>query len=81
LAIKIDSFIDLADYKAEVQRLIDWVKSSPTMPGHKKIYLPGEIEEEIRQQREAEGITLEESTWEGIVAAAKSVNVPVPAID
>ena len=50
------------------------------MPGHKKIYLPGEIEEEIRQQREAEGIALEESTWASIVEAAQSVNVPVPAI-
>jgi hydroxycarboxylate dehydrogenase B len=80
LALKIESFIDVADYKREVQRLIDWVKSSPTMPGHKKIYLPGEIEEEIRSQREADGITLEESTWASIVEAAQLVNVPVPAI-
>jgi uncharacterized oxidoreductase len=80
LAIKIESFIDVAEYKGEVQRLIDWVKSSPVMPGHQKIYLPGEIEEEIKQQRAADGIQLEESTWNEIVAAAQSVGVPVPKI-
>jgi uncharacterized oxidoreductase len=80
LAIKIESFIDVDEYKREVQCLIDWVKSSPTMPGHKKIYLPGEIEEEIRQQREAEGISIEDSTWSEILAAAQSVNVPAPEV-
>lgn len=79
LAIKIESFIDVDEYKREVQRLIDWVKSSPTMPGHKKIYLPGEIEEEIKAKREAEGIPVEESTWEDILSAAKVVNVPAPS--
>jgi uncharacterized oxidoreductase len=80
LAIKIESFIDVDEYKREVQRLIDWVKSSPTLPGHKKIYLPGEIEEEIKAKREAEGIPVEESTWNEIVSAAQSVNVAVPAV-
>lgn len=80
LAIKIESFIDVAEYKREVQRLIDWVKSSPTMPGFKKIYLPGEIEQEIKAQREAEGITLEESTWANIVEAGELVKVKAPEI-
>jgi uncharacterized oxidoreductase len=80
LAIKVESFIDVDEYKREVQCLIDWVKSSPTMPGVEKIYLPGEIEEEIKQKREAEGIPLEESTWASIVEAAQAVNVPAPEI-
>jgi len=79
LAIKVESFIDVAEYKKEIQRLIDWVKSSPTMPGVDKIRLPGEIEEESKAKREAEGIYIEESTWNDILAAAKEVNVPVPA--
>ncbi len=80
LAIKIESFIDLDEYKREIQILIDWVKSSPTMPGTKKIYLPGEIEEEIKQKREADGISLEESTWQDILAAAQDVNVAAPVM-
>jgi len=80
LAIKIESFIDLDEYKREIQILIDWVKSSPTMPGTKKIYLPGEIEEEIKQKREADGGSLEESTWQDILAAAQEVNVAAPVM-
>ncbi len=78
LAIKIESFIDVADYKREVQRLIDWVKSSPTMPGVDKIRLPGEIENETRAKREVEGIYIEDSTWDDIVAAAGEFNVALP---
>ena len=78
LAIKSESFIDVADYKREVQRLIDWVKSSPTMPGVDKIRLPGEIENETRVKREVEGIYIEDSTWDDIVAAAGEFNVALP---
>lgn len=80
LAIKIESFIDVADYKKEVQRLIDWVKSSPTMPGVKQVYLPGEIEEERRRKHEAEGITIPDSIWQGLVETATELGVAVPAI-
>lgn len=80
LAIKIESFIDVAEYKAEIQRLIDWIKSSPTMPGVDRIYLPGEMEEETRRQREAEGIFVEEKTWQALTACAKEQGVPVPAV-
>jgi uncharacterized oxidoreductase len=80
LAIKVESFIDVDEYKQEIQRLIDWVKSSPTLPGVNKIYLPGEIEEETKQKRMADGLNIEESTWANILEAAESVNVPVPTI-
>ncbi|MCB0105414.1 MAG: Ldh family oxidoreductase [Caldilineaceae bacterium] len=80
LAIKIESFIDVADYKKEVQRLIDWVKSSPTMPGVKQIYLPGEIEEERRRKHEAEGITIPEGIWGDLVGIAQELDVAVPAV-
>ena len=80
LAIKIESFIDIDEYKREIQKLIDWVKSSPTMPGVDKIYLPGELEEEIRHKREAEGVYIEEKTWQTLVAAGNELRVPVPAV-
>lgn len=75
LAINIESFIDVDEYKREVQRLVDWIKSSPTMPGVDRIYLPGEIEEEKRRQREAEGIYIEASSWNEILSAADELNV------
>jgi uncharacterized oxidoreductase len=79
-AIKIESFIDIDEYKKEVQRLIDWVKSSPTMPGVEQIYLPGEIEEKSRVKKEVTGIDIPDSIWNEIVKVANELKVPTPAV-
>lgn len=79
-AIKIESFIDVDEYKQEVQRLIDWVKSSPTMPGVDQIYLPGEIEEKSRAKKEVTGIDIPDSIWNEIVKVANELKVPVPTV-
>ena len=78
LAIRIESFIEPDEYKQEVEKLVDWVKSSPKMLGVKKIYYPGEIEEDRRQQRLAQGIPIEESTWSRIVESGEAVGVSAP---
>lgn len=78
MAIKIESFIDLEEYKKEVGILIDWVKSSPKMPGFDKIYYPGEIENETRKQREVEGIYVEDATWNAILEVGRELDVSPP---
>lgn len=75
IAIKIESFIDIQEYKGEVGKLIDWVKSSPTMPGVEKIYVPGEIEDELRRKRQSEGVYIEAKTWEEIQHTARELGV------
>jgi uncharacterized oxidoreductase len=80
LAIKIESFIDIDEYKREIKILSDWIKSSPTMPGVKQIYLPGEIEQENRRRREADGIFIEDSTWNELTKTADALNVAQPAV-
>ena len=80
IAIRIESFIDPDEYKQEVEKLVDWVHSSPKLPGVRRIYYPGEIEEERRQQRLADGIPIEESTWTRIVETGDAVGVPAPAV-
>lgn len=80
MAIKIESFIDVDEYKQEVQKLIDWVKSSPKIPGVDRIYFPGEIELEKQRQREAEGIFVEDSTWNNLLALAGELQVPEPGV-
>lgn len=78
IAIRIESFIDVDEYKQEIERLVNWVHSSPKLPGVERIYYPGEIEEERRQQRLAGGIPIEESTWNRIVETGDEVGVPAP---
>jgi uncharacterized oxidoreductase len=79
-AIKIESFIDPADFKRETRTLVDWVKSSPTMPGHAKVYVPGEIEEETRARRLASGLPIEETTWTEITRTAAELGLAVPTL-
>ena len=59
--MKIESFVEVDEFKSEVRKLIDWVKSSPKMPGVETIYVPGEIETETRRKRESEGVYLEDA--------------------
>ena len=80
LAIKIEAFIDPAEFKRETRILVDWVKSSPTMPGIDHIYVPGEIEDEIMQQRANDGLNIEDATWDALIQNANDLNVAVPAI-
>lgn len=77
LAIKIESFIDPNEYKQEIQRLSEWVKSSRTMPGVERIYLPGEIEEERRLQREANGIEIPDKVWNAICETASDLDIQI----
>ncbi len=77
LAIKIESFIDPDEYKREIGKLVSWVKSSRTMPGIDRIYIPGEIEEDSFKQREAEGIPIPEKVWSTIEEIAAEVEVEI----
>jgi uncharacterized oxidoreductase len=81
LAMRIDAFIDPDEFKRETRILVDWVKSSPTMPGVNQIYVPGEIEDEFLQQRSRAGITIEDETWDALTQTAHNLNVAVPALE
>lgn len=78
LAIRIDGFIDVDTYKEEIESLIEWVKSSPAAPGVKQIYVPGELENEIRQARERDGILLEDTVWRQFLDLAAELSLPIP---
>lgn len=80
LAIRIDAFIDPEEFKRETRTLVDWVKSSPTLPGVRQIYVPGEIEDEIMQQRTNAGLQIEDETWEALARNATDLKVAVPTL-
>jgi len=58
---------------------VDYVKSSAKMPGVREILVPGEPEYRRMEQREREGIYVEEGTWEQICACARDVGYAIPA--
>jgi uncharacterized oxidoreductase len=60
----------------EVNRFIDYAKSSPKVSVDGEILMPGEIEERNRVRRKRDGIELDETTWGQIQATARSLGVP-----
>lgn len=56
LAIDIEKFMPLAEFKERMDQLIDRLKAGRLAPGSTGIMLPGEIEYNTRQRHMAEGI-------------------------
>ncbi len=74
-AIDIDSFIPLDEFRGRMGQLIDQLKSSRLAPGSSGIFLPGEIEYTLKQQRLRDGIPMTAVVVEGINALAEELGV------
>ncbi|HLW65229.1 MAG TPA: malate/lactate/ureidoglycolate dehydrogenase [Gemmataceae bacterium] len=64
-----------AEFAAEIERFIAWVKSSAKVQPDGEILMPGEIEERTKAQRLRDGIVIDETTWSQILQTARSVHV------
>ena len=80
LAIRIESFLPLAEFHEEVQALLAWVKDAPPIPGHQAVRYPGEPEEMARQVAIARGVPLSAAIWERLGGCAAECGVPLPAL-
>jgi hydroxycarboxylate dehydrogenase B len=63
-----------------VLHLISWTKSSPPLVLGGQVLLPGEIEEETRAERMANGLPIDNETWRRIGATAASLGVDIPKV-
>jgi uncharacterized oxidoreductase len=59
----------------EVSRFMAWVRASPPRRPDAPVLLPGEVERKTRAARLAEGIPLDDKTWDDLMAAAASVGI------
>lgn len=57
-AIDIEAYMPVDEFKARMGELIDQLKSSKLAPGSTGIFLPGEIEHNLKQRRRQEGIPM-----------------------
>jgi uncharacterized oxidoreductase len=79
IAIDIGAFVDPAQFRAEVEDLLRYLKSAPTAPGVEAIWYPGEPEALEQERRERDGIPLEDETWRQILALARELGIAVTA--
>jgi uncharacterized oxidoreductase len=77
LSIYIDpeKFAEDQPYHDEINRYVDYVKSSQTISPDGTIYMPGEIEAATRADRAANGIDVADTTWQQIYDTAQSLGV------
>lgn len=76
-AIRVDAFVPIDEFKSEVGRFINYVKSADKAPGFDEILIPGERSWRNRVRREAHGIDVEDATWAQICDVAKDLNVKI----
>ncbi|MDD0839037.1 malate/lactate/ureidoglycolate dehydrogenase [Curvibacter sp. HBC61] len=66
-----------AHFEAQAAAFVDWLRQSPPAPGTEGVQLAGEPERTTRAERLRDGIELDATTWQEIVAAAHKVGAPV----
>ena len=64
-----------ANFAAELERFIAWVKSSAKTTPDGDILMPGEIEERTKARRRRDGIDIDETTWSQLLETARSVGL------
>ena len=78
VVIDISAFVEPSEFLAEIDELLAYVKSAPTAPGVAAIMYPGEPEAVTQQQRESEGIMLDEKTWRSVITLAHELGIDAP---
>jgi uncharacterized oxidoreductase len=73
LAIKVDAFRPLADFTTEVDALAGRLRATPPAPGFAQVLVPGDPEEATERERAANGIFVEDETWNQIQAVAREL--------
>jgi len=75
MAIDPAGFTPLQDFKARVDRLIDYVKASRKRPGVEEVFIPGEIEWRTMEKRLKEGIPVDDPDWQALSKTAKELGL------
>ena len=77
-AIRVDGFRQLSEFKASMDDLIRRIKNSSKLEGFDRIYIHGEKEFEMAEQREREGIPLDAEVALDLETMAKDLGLRVP---
>ena len=62
-------------FEHEMKAFIEWVKASPPQPGYDHVRIAGEPERETRAQRLAQGVPVDETTWNEMLETAKKLGL------
>ncbi len=78
-AIDIATFTDVAQYKQTVDDTVAGIKALAKAEGASEIFVPGEPEDRVREERAKDGIPLPVGTVQNMKSVAQRFGVPLPA--
>ncbi len=79
VAIDIGTFTEVEKYKEHIDNMIDGIKSLPKAEGFDEIFVPGEPEWRIWEERTRKGIPLPEKTAENLSKLGERLGVKLPS--
>ncbi len=69
-----------AQFEAQAAAFLDWVQASPPREGSGAVQVAGDSERRHRAQRSVQGVPVDTTTWQEILAAAASLGVEPAAV-
>lgn len=78
-AWRIDAFRDVAEFKAEMKRMVDHIRATRPAPGRERVMVAGDPEHAARAEREVHGIPLDAESIEQLTKLGEEVGTPFPA--
>lgn len=67
ILIDLERFGSLDLIKAQVEGIVTYMKDTPLREGYSEVLYPGEFEIRNRRQRRADGLYIEDATWDGVI--------------
>lgn len=75
MAINVDAFLPIQEFKNRVDQLVQKIHSAPRAKDVERIYLPGEIEHLYERKRRPEGIPLPETVYQDLLQIGRKLNI------
>jgi LDH2 family malate/lactate/ureidoglycolate dehydrogenase len=77
-AVNVESFMDLPEFTAAIDRALREIRTSTRTEGVERIYIPGEIEFEMKAERLVNGIPIPEAVVRDFIALGRELAIPFP---
>jgi len=77
-AVDVDAFTPVGEFKERVDLMIKEIKASPKAEGQDRIYIHGDKERELEEQRRRTGVPLYFKVWKDLQGIADQLNLESP---
>ncbi len=79
-AIKIEAFREPAEFRHDMDRMLESLRKCPPAEDAERVYFAGQKEQEHEQETEQTGVPVLGKTWNMCVDIGREANVPIPPL-